>query len=88
MLFPAPPMAGTSRAAILVTISARAVFSRAPMALQYTFTGSTSCHTVPSLLSWCSTCKGTAECDTRQNPGKGTREPGEHKWGETMQQSC
>lgn len=46
-----PAAAVTSRAAILVAISERAVLRRVPMALQYTLTGSTSCQTFPSLFS-------------------------------------
>lgn len=52
----------TSRAAILVTISESAVFNKVPIALQYTFTGRTSCQTFPSLFNWCNTWKIRAMC--------------------------
>lgn len=58
-------MALTSRAVILPMISEIAVLSKVPIALQYIFTGRTSCHTTPSLLSWCSTCQENTAADVK-----------------------
>lgn len=58
-------MALTSRAVILPMISEIAVLSKVPMALQYMFTGRTSCQTIPSLFSWCSTCQENTAADMK-----------------------
>lgn len=57
----------TSRAVILPMISEIAVLSKVPMALQYIFTGRTSCHTIPSLFSWCSTCQESTAADPKRD---------------------
>lgn len=56
----------TSSVVILLMISEIAVLSKVPIALQYIFTGKTSCHTTPSLFSWCSTYQKNTATDVKE----------------------